>query len=87
MNTYAGQDKRYVIAYYVEHENYVTLLQPNQGRFHYDNLAEALAVVENLKPSLGSIPSMMVLQTECWPSGDCCRTVFDLELAQEQKVS
>lgn len=91
-NPYDGQNKRYVIVHYIADGDYYTLVQTNWGQFHYDNAAKALETAEALRPSLKiklgiELRNVMVIHTECWLSGDCCRTVFPPELVEVQKVS
>lgn len=91
-NVYDDQAKRYVIVRYVTDGDYYTLLNTNQGRFHFDYSTEALSAAEAyrapLKEKLGIEPHhIKVLHTECWSHGDCCRTVFDPELVAECVVT
>jgi hypothetical protein len=77
--------------YYVAKGDYYTLTQPNWAQFHYDSAVKAITMAElfrpTLKEKLGIEPNnVVVLYTECWANGDCCRTVFDPELVKVQKV-
>lgn len=59
---------------------YYSMLQPNWGRYHYDDPSEALAARDALAPSLKEkmkIDAVEVIEADCWHHGDCCCTIFD----------
>jgi hypothetical protein len=85
----AKKRRRYVLVRYDPKHEYYTLVQRNQGRFHYDDAATALAAAVVLRPSLESKmgwTNIKVLSAMCWESGDCCGTVFSEEDVKENEL-
>lgn len=76
--------KRYAITH-VGGLNLRTLTLPNQGRYHFDTLAEAEAALASLKESLrakvlgSTADTLEVREVDCYDHGDAKGIYFDVE--------
>ena len=81
--------RRFVIVNYIAEKGYYTLTDTNQSQNHFDDKESAIKTLESLKPSLNEklgIKDVIVIEADCYISGDCRGTVFSTDYVNSNKV-